>query len=157
MEQLPIPFEGKKADIARLLENGFDVTYIANSCSCSTHYVYEVMKSSQFVDWQRGLALAELHGIGAREAVKTLIEVTRDKKAPKQARVSAADKILQYTGYNIDPITGRLEVAPSQMTQEQIKKRLLELHNEEAQRSRPVIIDGQSTVIPDETSEDLFA
>lgn len=151
MEKLPIPFEGRKAQIARLLDEGLDVSFVAKNCECTVHYVYEVMKSAQFQDWQRGLALAELHGIGSRVAIKTLIEIAKDKKAPKQARVSASDKLLSYTGYSIGT-NGEIEKAPSTMTQAELQQRLQQLTIEASQRAVTVILEGD---VVDVTEDDM--
>lgn len=136
--KLPAPFEGLQLNIAELLEKGEDASNIALKCGCSVYHVYGVLKSAKFQDWQRGLAYSELHGIGAKVAISTLIEIARDKKAGKQARVSASDKLLHYTGYSVSE-DGRLEKSPSAMTAAELQERLNTLHNEAINRSKTVI------------------
>ena len=138
-------FKGNNAKIAKLLDEGVEPVAIIKILSCSSSAVYSVLKSAQYQDWQRQTVLAELGGRGARIAVKALITIANDKKAAASARVSAADKLLQYTGYAVDNSIV-LDQSPATMTQGQLQDRLNSLLKEAANRSRPVI-EGESKPI----------
>ncbi len=139
-------FKGNNAKIAKLLDEGFEPVAIIKILSCSRSAVYDVLKSAHYVDWQRQIVLAELGGRGARIAVKALIEIAGGKRHAASARVSAADKLLQYTGYAVDNTT-TLDQSPATMTQAQLIARLKELQGEAASRSKPAVIEGTSTPI----------
>ena len=139
-------FKGNNAKIAKLLDEGIEPKAVSVALSCSSSAVYSVLKSAQYQDWQRQTVLAELGGRGARIAVKALIEIAGGKRHAASARVSAADKLLQYTGYAVDN-TATLDQSPATMTQAQLIARLKELQGEAATRSKPVVIDGTSTTI----------
>lgn len=139
-------FTGRSASIAKLLDEGHEPRAISKAVSCSTQAVYDVLKSAQYHDWQRQTVLAELGGRGARIAVKALIEIAGNKRSPASARVSAADKLLQYTGYAVDNAT-TLDQSPANMTQAQLQNRLNELQSEAANRSKPAVIEGTATTI----------
>ena len=138
-------FKGNNAKIAKLLDEGIEPKAVSVALSCSSSAVYSVLKSAQYQDWQRQTVLAELGGRGARIAVKALITIANDKKAAASARVSAADKLLQYTGYAVDNSIV-LDQSPATMTQGQLQDRLNSLLKEAANRSRPVI-EGESKPI----------
>lgn len=139
-ENLPTPFNGLQHKIALLLDKGeMSVNAISRECGCTFHYVYEVKNSAKFRDWQRESGLQMLRGEGVKVALNTLLEIARDKKAPKTARVSAADKLLTH-GYRINE-AGELEKAPSQMTQSELRQRLEQLESirsELSNRANPV-------------------
>lgn len=130
--------------IAKLLSEGFEPLHVSKVCDCSLEAVYTVKKSSQFMKYCYGNAINELMTIGAKVAVDTLIEIAKDKKAGKQARVSAADKLLSHTGYHITE-SGMLTKEPSNMSQEELAQRLQALQQEASNRATiPVIIEGQA-------------
>jgi len=139
-------FKGNNAKIAKLLDEGVEPVAIIKVLSCSRSAVYDVLKSAQYQDWQRQIVLAELGGRGARIAVKALITIANDKRAAASARVSAADKLLQYTGYAVDN-TDTLDQSPANMTQAQLIARLKELQGEAASRSKPAVIEGTGITI----------
>lgn len=145
IDNIPMPYnkDDHRYKIALLLDDGLGVSEVAHRCSCSIQTVYSVLKSSQFVDWQRQSTLAELGGLGARAAVKCLIEIVKNKKAAASARVSAADKLLNYTGYSMHDQIG-VEQSVASMTKEQLHNRMQELQREAANRATVATIEGQS-------------
>lgn len=138
--------------VAKLLSEGFEPSTVSKMCSCSLDIVYDVKKSSLFAKYCYNSAISELMTIGAKVAVDTLIEIARDKKAPKQSRVSASDKLLSHTGYHVTE-SGMLVKEPSNMSQEELTARLQQLQKEASNRAVvPVIIEGQAV---HDVSEDI--
>lgn len=135
--------DNKLNKIAELLDKGFAIDVVANRCSCSPNDVLAVIKTSQFQQWQKELAVAELNGIGARTAIQTLIEVAKNKRNSAQARVSASDKLLSYTGYQVGA-NGQISKSPSTMTQSELQAKLEELEREASNRAKPTIISGEA-------------
>jgi len=130
--------------IATLLTDGVEPLEVARICECHDTMVYSVKNSSLFARICYDSAMKELFSVGAKVAVDTLIEVARDKKASKQARVSASDKLLQHTGYQVSE-NGKLEKSPANMTQAELNQRLQDLQREASQRANPVkIIEGNT-------------
>lgn len=126
--------------IASLLDAGEMPNDVAKICECNSAEVYRLLRDVRYQDWQRGETLDILHGIGAKTAVKTLIEVAKNVNNSPQARVSASDKLLSYTGYRVTE-DGRIDKAPSELTQSELHQRLQALQNEAINRSKPAIID----------------
>jgi len=130
--------------IAELLASGMSATDVADACECHLSHVGTVKNSALFARICYDSAMKELFSVGAKVAVDTLIEVARDKKAPKQSRVSASDKLLQHTGYQVGE-NGKLEKSPANMTQAELNQRLQDLQREASQRANPVkIIEGNT-------------
>ena len=124
-------------NIASLLYVGRDYKDIAKSCHCTLKTVYDVKNSHKYATVCCDFAYQELFTRGAKAAVSCLIDVVEDDKAPKATRVSAADKLLHYTGLRVTE-QGTLEQSPSNMSQKQIKERLAALQHESASRASVV-------------------
>lgn len=141
-----------QAQIAKLLSEGVEPMEVSRICSCSNEQVYAVKNSAQFMKYCYGNAINRLVTVGASVAVDTLIEIARDKKAGKQARVSASDKLLSHTGYHVTE-SGMLVKEPSNMSQEELTQRLAVLQREASNRATiPVIIEGH---VVQDVSDDL--
>lgn len=126
-----------------MLDQGHEVKYIVKKCESTLTEVTIVLNSASFQDWQRSSALSELGGRGARVAISALVEICSDKKAASQARVSAADKLLHYTGLKLDG-EGNIDKTPANMTATELTNRLLQLQKEENNRRREMkTIDGE--------------
>lgn len=133
----------KRQKIAILLNDGFSTTEVMKQAKATAHEVSWVLNSAIFNDWQRSQALSELGGRGARVAIQTLLEVAQDKKAASQARVSACDKLLHYTGIKLDS-EGNIDKTPANMTAQELQNRLAELQKEALNRAKPLnIIEGE--------------
>lgn len=141
--------------IATLLAAGEAPLSVSRICECSDSTVYEVKNSAKFAQLCYNFAISKLMSEGAKAAVDTLIEIAIDKRAPKQARVSASDKLLSYTGYHISE-SGKLDKSPASMTQEELRNRLKALQDEAAQRSKPVVIDAEAVHIDDDDYTNLL-
>lgn len=131
--------------VAAELTKGGSVESISRKCECSTDVVYSVKNSQKYAQLCYNSAMQELMTTGAKEAVKTLVEIARDNSASATSRVSASDKILHYTGCTIDE-NGNLEKSPSNMTQEELNNMLKSLQTEAASRAEvasTTIIEGE--------------
>lgn len=137
-------------NIATLLLAGHDPNDIATKLGCRNPVVYTLKNSEKYAKLAYDSAIMRLISEGSPAAVEALIDVATDKKAPKQARVSAADKLLHHTGCILNE-KGQLERAPGQMTQAEIHQRLQELQNEAARRAQNVTIEGSATNVSRET------
>ena len=147
----------KRRKIAILLDQGFSTMEVAKKTKSSVDQVSWVLNSAIFNDWQRSQALSELGGRGARVAIQTLLEVAQDKKAASQARVSASDKLLHYTGIKLDS-EGNIEKTPANMTAQELQNRLAELQKEALNRAKPVnIIEGECTTQDNDNVDDLLS
>jgi len=136
-------FTPKRQKIAKLLDEGLEAKEVMKRAKCSHGEVYFVLNSAIFQDWQRSEALAELGGRGAKVAIKTLIDIAQNKKAGSQARVSASDKLLHYTGLKLDA-EGNIDKNPSNMTAQELNDRLQQLQKEALNRAKPVnVIEGE--------------
>lgn len=150
-------FQGRRAKIAQLLNDGLSVKEVTEKCSCPQIEVYNVKNSAIYQDWQRSQALAELGGEGAKVAIQTLLEVARDKKAASQSRVSASDKLLHYTGIKLDS-EGNIEKTPANMSASELQQRLVELQKEALNRAKPVnIIEGESQEVKEDNIDELIS
>lgn len=129
--------------IAELLLAGKEPMEVCVLCECSNQEVYLVKNSARYQQLCYNGAMKELLSTGVRAAVDTLIEICKDKKANKTARVSASDKLLSYTGYYMSE-SGQLHKSPATMTQSELQERLAALHNEAIQRSKPAVIEGEA-------------
>lgn len=144
-------FEGKSAKIFDLLKKGLDVKKVMERAKCTDSEVYRVKNSAIFQDSERSEALILLGGEAAKVAIRTLLEVARNKNAASQARVSAADKLLHYTGIKLDS-EGNIEKTPANMTAAELHNRLAELQKEAMSRAKPVnIIEGE--VVKDKSND----
>jgi hypothetical protein len=141
--------------IAELYLNGKEQKEIASICACSLQHVSEVVNSAKFMQISYDKAMQKLLSEGVRVAIDTLIEVAKDKKAPKQARVSASDKLMTHTGYHVND-QGRLEKAPANMTQSELNARVQELMNEQAKRAKPIITIEAETEKPSNKLADIL-
>ncbi len=150
MSQVTIFTSDLHNKIAELLAAGKEPVDIAIICECNSTEVYDVKNSARYQQLCYNGAMKELLSTGVRVAVDTLIEIARDKKAVKTARVSAADKLLTYTGYYMSE-SGQLSKTPSTMTQSELQRRLEELHNEASRRAEPAVIEGEVVIedVPD--------
>lgn len=150
-------FEGKRGKIAELLDQGIEPQEVIKLTKSTSQEVYLVLNSAVFQDWQRSQALSELGGRGARVAIQTLLEVAQNKKAASQARVSAADKLLHYTGIKLDA-EGNIEKTPANMTAAELHNRLAELQKEAMNRAKPVnIIEGEIIQPSNNDVDDLLS
>ena len=148
-------FTDNQRKILRLAERGKTARYISKKLTTKYNDVCSFLKSAEAFAYLRGEALTNLGGQGAAVAIKTLIEVASNKKAASQARVSAADKLLHYTGLKID-IDPR-DKSPSTMTADELYKRLQLLQKEAANRAKPInIIEGEKVEIEDTDFADLM-
>ena len=147
----------KRRKIALLLNDGFSTTEVMKKTKATAFEVSWVKNSAIYQDWQRSQALSELGGEGAKVAIQTLLEVARDKKAASQARVSASDKLLHYTGIKLDG-DGNIEKTPSNMSASELQNRLAELQKEALNRAKPVnIIEGECTTQDKDNVDDLIS
>ena len=137
--------------IAQLLFDGIEPMRVAEICQCTNPAVYDVKMSHKFALFCYNSAMQELMTIGAKAAVDCLIEVVKDPKAGKATRVSAADKLLHYTGLRVTA-EGTVEKSPATMTQAEIQARLQALQAEAANRAKNVTIEGNGTVIDTESA-----
>ena len=143
MAKLPNIFISESKNlIASFLFKGYLPKEILSKCECHLEEVYSVLREAKYQDFVRGEVNNLLHGVGAQTAVNTLIEIAKDKNAPKQSRVSASDKLLSYTGYRMNE-AGMLEKSPSTMTQSELLTRLDTLQREREARAKPITIDGE--------------
>lgn len=127
--------------IAQHLYGGVEPQTIVKILACSEQVVYDVKNSFKFAQICYNLAMQELMTVGAKEAVSCLIEVVKDKKAGRNTRVSAADKLLHYTGLRVTE-QGSVEKSPATMTQAELHQRLQTLQAEAANRAKNVTIDS---------------
>ena len=149
-------FKGTANKIAKLLDEGKENSEVMKLCSCSSSEVYRVLNSAIFQDWQRSQALSQLGGRGARVAIQTLLEVAGDKTLSGQARVSASDKLLHYTGLKLN-VEGELDKSPSSMSAADLLTRLAELQKESANRGDGAkVIEASVEEDEDVTLDDLL-
>lgn len=132
-------------NIARLLYEGGEVNEIANILSCSPQIIYDLKNSHKFATVCYNLAMQELMTVGAKEAVKALIEIVKDKKTGRNTRTSAADKLLHYTGLRVTE-SGNVEKSPATMSQAELHQRLQMLQAEAANRAKTVTIDSTPVI-----------
>jgi hypothetical protein len=77
-----------------------------------------------------------LHDEGALIGVQTLMSIAQDTKQPAGARVQAGDKLIRHSGLSaID----RDEKDPGEMDGVELQRAIDRLHNELANRAKPVI------------------
>lgn len=122
--------------IAEMLIAGERQYKIAQELSCTTNMVYDVLRNPKFSRLMYEHSMAKLTAEGVPAAVQALIEIVMNKKNSASSRVSAADKIFQYTGCLVNE-QGKLEKAPSQMTQAELQQRLQALQAEAGNRAQP--------------------
>ncbi len=129
---------------------GLTITQIATRCKVENSLVRNFIESAAAQRFMRGHAILRLGGQGAAVAIETLIEIASDKEAPKQARVSASDKLLSYTGLQIGTVDS--DKSPANMSQKELMARLAKLQEEAISRAKDVkIVD----VTPDKDEIDL--
>lgn len=96
-----------------------DATYAATKAGYSHPYRKGVLKKQdpRIVEAARDRAKERLMSEGAEIGVAVLIEVASDKKAPANARVAAADKLVKHSGISADvSAAGELhEMTPDQI------------------------------------------
>ena len=156
MTELTLFESETKNKIASLLLKGFEVKAVAEKCECLQETVYTVKNSAIYARLCYDSAMREMLTDGVQAAVSALIEVAKDKDAPKQARVSASDKLLQHTGYHISE-SGNLEKSASNMSQEELNQRLQSLMKEASERSKNVnIVEGSTNPSSPESLDDLI-
>ena len=130
--------------IAQLLYKGLEVKEVSVICECTEQSVYDLKNSFKFAQLCYNLAMQDLMTIGANAAVSCLIEVVKDKKSARNVRVSAADKLLHYTGLRVTE-QGTIEKSPATMTQAELQARMQTLQAEAANRAKVVTIDSTAT------------
>ncbi len=140
-----------KNKIAALLRDGVEPLKVCEQLSCTNPMVYEVKNSHTFATFCYNSAMQKLMTEGAIAAVDCLVEIVKDKKAGKNVRAGAADKLLHYTGLRVTE-SGNLERSPATMTQEEIHARLQALQSEAAQRSKSVNSVTIEGIVSRETS-----
>lgn len=138
--------------IATLLYSGIEPKEVTRICGCMESVVYELKNSHKFATLCYNLAMQELMTVGAKAAVDCLIEIVRDKKSGRNTKVSAADKLLHYTGLRVTE-QGTVEKSPATMTQAELHQRLQVLQAEASNRAKVVIIDQSPTL---ETIDNLL-
>lgn len=127
--------------IASLLYSGKEPVDVAKIVSCTIQVVYDIKNSHKFAQKCYEMNTLELMTVGQKAAIDCLIEVVKDKKTTRSVRVSAADKLLHYTGLRVTE-QGTLEKSPATMTQAEIQERLQLLQKEAANRAKTVTIEG---------------
>ena len=135
--------------IAGYLVDGLSINETAKRCECSQQDVSYVKNSAKYQQLCYSKAMSQLFSVGVAVAVDTLINIAKDVKSPKQARVSAADKLLSYTGYHLTE-SGKIDKAPSTMTQAELQERLTSLQNESANRAKPAMITAEAVTLSDQ-------
>lgn len=142
MSKQIVKFTDLQQKILKLDSQGFEKKYIASKLCASYEYICDFLNTADAQNSMRSEALKLLVGKGAKVAIDALIEIAGDKKANKQSRVSASDKLLHYTGLKIeiDP----KDKSPSTMSSEELIDRLNKLRQEADTRLKPaVIIEGE--------------
>lgn len=156
MSELVLFESETKNKIASLLLKGLEVKVVAKKCECLQETVYTVKNSAIYARLCYDSAMREMLTDGVQVAVRALIEVAKDKSAPKNARVSASDKLLQHTGYHITE-SGNLEKSASNMSQQELNQRLQSLMKEASERSKNTnIVEGTTNTPPPESLDDLI-
>jgi hypothetical protein len=123
---------------ARHLGETGDATYAATRAGFSSaRDVGTKKKSDPAIQAEsRRYARQLLHDEGALIGVQTLMSIAQDVKQPAGARVQAGDKLIRHSGLSaID----RDEKDPGEMDGVELQRAIDRLHNELANRAKPVI------------------
>ena len=138
--------------IATMLYDGIAPVTVSAECGCTVNVVYDLKNSHKFATVCYNLAYQELMTVGAKAAVDCLIGVVKDNMSTRAIKVSAADKLLHYTGLRVTE-QGLIEKSPGNMTQKEIQDRLQQLQIEASSRAKVLdttIIDTTCDVLTDE-------
>jgi predicted aconitase with swiveling domain len=149
-------FTEAETQILGFVKRGMDIPEVARRLRITQDKVRAFVDSDKVQMHLRADALFLLGGRGAAVAVYTLIEVASNKKAQAAARVSAADKLLNYTGLKVD--FNGMDKSPAMMTAEELSDRLRKLHEEAATRAKVVpIIEGKVVENKEESLADFLS
>jgi hypothetical protein len=123
---------------AQHLASTGDATYAAHKAGFGSPAKRGSEKKSDpaIVAESRRYARQLLHDEGALIGVQTLMSIAQDVKQPAGARVQAGDKLIRHSGLSaID----RDEKDPGEMDGVELQRAIDRLHNELANRAKPVI------------------
>lgn len=132
-----------KNKAATLLLRGYDIDTVANKLGCKKYFIYELHQSVVFQRLIYERSMAKLVAEGVPAAIQALIDIVKNPRYAPASRVSAADKIMNHTGCVVNE-QGKLEKAPSAMTQAELQQRLQALQAEAGNRATPTITIEQS-------------